>query len=418
MANKNVILFSYYFPPLGMGGVGRAWALYKFLPSFGYNVHVITVKDILFPNYDYSIIGDTLLDNVHRTGSHDPARILYKLGVRRLKASRSGSASISFFNYPDSKKGWNRFAIKKTEELLKKHDVSAIITTSPPPSTHLIGLKLKEMYNIPWVADFRDFWFSQPIELIYKDSKQKEYSLNLKKDIIKKADGVVAVNNSIRDYFGRGTLIYNSVDINMASLWRNEKVRNRKDNSKLIIAVLGTINHLCPIDPLFSAIRSIFDADVTPKERIKIVHIGHSDKDEMRLLIQKYSLEGILEFPGYLPKQDAIRAASKADILFFSVSQFEKYHILPGRIFDYLISGKPIIGVVPSGSDAETLLTEYNYGVVTNDYSGNQLADYLGGFINDKSKVVKREISAAELNRFSNRTMAGKFARVLDEVIG
>ena len=55
---KDILLLSYYFPPLGMGGVGRPYALYRHLPECGYNVIVLTVKDVLYPAYDYSMLDD------------------------------------------------------------------------------------------------------------------------------------------------------------------------------------------------------------------------------------------------------------------------------------------------------------------------------------------------------------------------
>jgi len=75
--NKTVLLVAYYFPPMGMGGVGRPYALFRYLPDYGYNVIVLTVKDILYPQYDYSLLNEGDKSCIYRTGSLDPARLLY-----------------------------------------------------------------------------------------------------------------------------------------------------------------------------------------------------------------------------------------------------------------------------------------------------------------------------------------------------
>jgi hypothetical protein len=61
---------------------------------------------------------------------------------------------------PDARKYWRSFAYKKALQIIEAENIDAIITTGPPHSTHLIGKKLKEKTNIPWIADFRDPWIS------------------------------------------------------------------------------------------------------------------------------------------------------------------------------------------------------------------------------------------------------------------
>ena len=63
------------------------------------------------------------------------------------------------FFLPDPRRGWNKYAFKKASELIESEDIRHIITTSPPHSTQLIGLKLKRKYPaLKWVADLRDPW--------------------------------------------------------------------------------------------------------------------------------------------------------------------------------------------------------------------------------------------------------------------
>ena len=62
------------------------------------------------------------------------------------------------FFIPDARKGWNKHAYRKAAELVSKNNYDAVIVTSPPHSSQLIGLKLKKNFDIKWIADLRDPW--------------------------------------------------------------------------------------------------------------------------------------------------------------------------------------------------------------------------------------------------------------------
>ena len=73
--NKSVLIIAYYFPPLGLGGVQRMSKLAKYLPQFGYNVRVLTVKPICYPAYDQTLLEELPSSvEIYRSGSRDPAQ--------------------------------------------------------------------------------------------------------------------------------------------------------------------------------------------------------------------------------------------------------------------------------------------------------------------------------------------------------
>lgn len=411
---KDILLLSYYFPPLGMGGVGRPHALYRHLPEFGYNVIVLTVKDVLYPAYDYSLLDDKDEESIIRTGSVDPARILHLLGLKRRGKSYIGSSGAARFFFPDSKRGWNRFALRKARHIIEKGNISALITTSPPPSTHIVGLKLKALSGIPWIADFRDFWFSLPIELVYPTRIHKSYALRLKQKIVGLADAVVVVNNSIKNYLGRGEVIMNGADIELSRHWRFECERS---NDKFTIGILGTINELCPVESLFKAIASLIADDVSLQDKLSIVHVGHCDMPMITTLANKYSLGDIVSLRGYLPKARALESLAIADMLFFSVNTFGKYNILPGRIFDYLMSGKPILGVVPPNSDAAHLLKEYGHSKVIMHERITEASAYIHRlYDNWMSNGQRQDYAPPDKTEFSTVSLARRYAELLDRI--
>ncbi|MEW5924062.1 MAG: hypothetical protein AB1746_08750, partial [Candidatus Zixiibacteriota bacterium] len=131
MASKRkILLLSYYFPPLGMGGVGRAYALFQQLPKYGYDVAVLTVKDISYHEYDYSRLNPDDVSKIFRSDSYDPSRVLHLFGIKKSGLSGSGISTVPFCYYPDSKRGWVGPAFRMAKKLLAFGDFDAIITTS------------------------------------------------------------------------------------------------------------------------------------------------------------------------------------------------------------------------------------------------------------------------------------------------
>lgn len=414
-SEKNILLIAYYFPPLGMGGVGRPFALFRHLPRFGYNVTVLTVKDIVYHEYDYSRLNPDDESKIVRAGSYDPSRIMHLLGIIKSVMRSGGFSSAPLCYIPDSKRGWVGPAFRKARRLLTGANYDAVITTSPPPSVHLVGMKIKTLFGIPWIVDFRDFWFSQPIEMVYRTSLQKKYALKLKWKIVERADAVVGVNRSIADYLGRGEVITNGSDMETAHIWQK---RAPQKNDRLTIGVLGTINHLCPIEPLFKAVAALIENDREMAEKIKIVHVGGFDQESMSSLLQKYDLRKVVSLSGYLPKNDAIATLSSSNILYFSVAEFGPYHILPGRIFDYLMSDRPIIGAVPSDSDAEALLKEYDNGIIVTDQNTNTIASYIRRKIKEQRTEIEPAIFVeSKYEKYSTVSMAKRYAELLDQII-
>jgi len=410
---KDILLVSYYFPPLGMGGVGRPYALAKCLPEHGYRVHVLTVKNIMYPAYDYAPLESLDRDLIYRTGSLDPSRLLYLLGKRKQKQPGYPGITGRLPVYlPDLKRGWNYFAIRRAGRVIKRHKVSTVITTSPPVSSHLIGLKLKLKYGIKWIADFRDFWFPLPIEKAYRQGFTRNYSLRLKDMIVRNADAIVAVNEDIRDYLGRGEVIYNGADESAAEFWKRGF---RKEGNSFTIGLLGTFNELVPIEPLLAAVRRIIDAEKEGGRKIYLKHAGQSD-NSMRAQIKKYDLIDRVELMGYLPKEEAMVSLAPCNVLYLALKNTAPYHILPGRTFELMMSGKPIVGLVPHDSAVGRLLREYPAGIVIDDMSIDRLAEVIIAIMNEQvsSNVL---IDANLAYKYSSRRMADDYASLIGGLV-
>ena len=170
--NKALII-TYYWPPSGGAGIQRWLKFAKYLPEFGWQPVILTVNEqhAVYPLTDNSLekevannitVYRTAATNWFRFYSSNKAKVPSAGFASNLNNSIKGKISRFIrgnFFIPDPRRGWNKFAFAKACEIIEKENITTIITTSPPHSTQLIGLKLKKKFKeLKWIADLRDPW--------------------------------------------------------------------------------------------------------------------------------------------------------------------------------------------------------------------------------------------------------------------
>ncbi|MCX7022466.1 MAG: glycosyl transferase family 1, partial [bacterium] len=175
LAEHRVLLVSYFFPPLGGGGMLRALKLAKYLPAAGWEPEVLTADDPRYHLRDEGALGEVDCP-VHRAPARrypSAARLLgvgggtgssptskRAVGVGWRGKLRTGRARLG--NLTDQQAGWSRAARSLALKLARQGRYSTVWTTSPPVSGHLVGLALKRELGLKWVADLRDSWTLGP----------------------------------------------------------------------------------------------------------------------------------------------------------------------------------------------------------------------------------------------------------------
>ena len=161
---KKVLIIANEFLPQWSGGVLRVFYFVKYLPRYGYNPHVLTMKKNYFNpalGYDEQKIKElgenTKIYRVDRSfwpgvGGREEIKSV----ARGQNFSFGAREKIKYWLkrlllVPDSEIRWHKEALAKGREIIKNNDIQLIFTTSPPVSTHIIGLKLKQETGLPWV---------------------------------------------------------------------------------------------------------------------------------------------------------------------------------------------------------------------------------------------------------------------------
>ncbi|MBI4947425.1 MAG: glycosyltransferase family 4 protein [Bacteroidetes bacterium] len=442
---KKFLIITYYWPPSGGAGVQRWLKLSNYFPEFNFQPIVITV-DGAFASYP--VLDESLLKEVPenlkviRTKTKEPFGIYKKLtGKKQIPSGGFSSGNSSSFKdalmrffrgnffIPDARMGWNKFAYEAACEIIRKEKPDAIITSSPPHSTQLIGLKLKEQFGIriPWIADMRDPWTD-----IYYYKKllhtpiAKWIDKNYERKVLENADKVVVVSESIRQSFIQKSkrikpenLVvipngYDEKDFVRTDSFGDNKVSVKTEN-RFIITYTGTIAESYSPYPFFSAIEKLIKNN--SDANILFRFIGSMPK-EMQDLLKLISWNGQFEYIPYSPHEKVVEYMLASSVLYLAIPQSEgNKGILTGKLFEYLAARKPIIATGPVDGDAATIISSCNAGKMfeANDEKG--ILMHLQHLLNEWRSNKNLLTESDAYKKYSRKILAGKFSELLNKII-
>jgi hypothetical protein len=409
---KRVLLICYYFPPLGMGGINRPLALFRGLPEQGWDCHVLTVKPVAYRAYEPELLEDLDQTKIFRSGSRDPQRIMYLLGVRELKGrtiDRAQVVSQRFF--PDNKIGWVNPAVRKVEQLHSRYGYSAVMSTSPPVSAHLVAQRFVASTQLPWIADFRDYWGSFTLEEMGDEEFARKARAVLT-EITCTADAVTTVNGSVADYLSGGEVVHTGYDRHLASLWRAPE-----PGHPFTIGLLGHYYTAEMLAPLWGVLDQVKRSSMPGAEQLRLVQVGETDRADLEQQLASHGLAGRCDVHGRLSRKATIEVLSAVSMFYLALPGSGTSDILPGRMFDLLASGRPVLAFVPHGSEVARLVIESQQGFCFQNDTVAAAADYVSNLLRrweSRTLVITPQPPAAR--PYGSDVMAEKFARLLDRL--
>ena len=424
---KKVLIISYYFPPMGMGGVQRVTKFAKYLPLFGWKPLVLTVKSVEYMAQDPSLLEELSPEvKIVRTGSFDPLRILYiwryLWGKRKhkddtvLKSSGIRAKLSSWFYFPDNKVGWIPHALIRGLALYRKEKFDLIFSTSPPPSLHLTGYLLKLLTKTPWIADFRDPWigykletFPTPLHLFLK-KKMEDF-------IIGHADKVITANPVIEEGFNKKYSI--SGKIYLVDQGYDEEdfaVSSGFTSGVFTIGYLGTFSPDCNPEPVFAALGELISENKIPQDKVRLVHYGLSLEIDLVALTEKYNLRNVVQSGGYLSHKKALNEMRKVSVSLLVTS--DDPSVFPAKVYEYLRLRKPIMGIVPPESQIARLLTETGTGKIVSPGDKDGIKKMLLVYFDSFTKGhLGTDINSDILDRYERKSLSLKLASLINQTL-
>ncbi len=382
MEPKKVLIITYYWPPAGGPGVQRWLKFVKYLPDFGIQPIVYIPENPTYPIVDENLVKD-VSDKVIilKQKIFEPYQLASFLSKNKTKKMNSGiipnQKKQSFLDklllwirgnlfIPDARFFWVKPSVAYLEKYILEHKIDTIVTSGPPHSLHLIGLELKNNLNLKWFADFRDPWttigYHKSLRLSdFASHKHKQ----LESEVLNTADTIIVTSKTTKKEFEALTtkpieVITNGYDV--------ENVEKQPLDTRFSLAHIGSFLSARNPKILWQALVELIAEIPEFKSHLEIKLIGAVSQEVLES-ITAFDLNDYLNNVGYVSHEEAIVQQRKSQVLLLiEIDSEETKSILPGKLFEYMVSNRPIIALGPKGSDFDEIITGTNTGVFF-DYS-------------------------------------------------
>ena len=427
---KKVLIITYYWPPSGGAGVQRWLKFSKYLPEFGIQPIILTVdpQKASYAQTDKSLNDEVSKEiSVYTTSTFEPYD-LYKRLIGKGEIPYGGFSNESKesplqkiakivrgnFFIPDPRKGWNRFAFRKAIELIREHQIETVITTSPPHSTQLIGLKLKKKLGIHWVADFRDPWTDiYYYDQFFRSVWAKRLDQELEKKVLLNSDQILTVSRDFKRIFqDKISLDFDSKIFVIPNGYDEADfdLKVKSDTEKFVITYTGTISESYNIDGFLKAMSNL---DEPQQKNILLRFVGNVPNaivDQIRFAIPLIELDLV----GYVDHTTSVRYLLESSMQLLVIPEIENNKgIVTGKFYEYLASRKPILAIGPQGGDLEQLINETGCGRLF-DYEG------VGGMVDMiENLMFGRFEFKASINSYSysRKNLTDKLVKKLEKFV-
>jgi glycosyltransferase involved in cell wall biosynthesis len=360
-----LLLVTRHFPPSSGGGVQRPLKFATHLPALGIETHVLA------PDEPGSAPDDAELELptqawIHRVRYVGPQagrpseRLLARQGVARLgtQVALLGRKLL----VPDENVPWSTFALPVAVRLVRREGIDVVLTTSPPPSLHLLGAAVKRTTGAAWVADLRDPLTSHPHRRGYESqlARVKEKAVGgVGRLVASQADAVVAASEAIAEEVralgpkGKVVTIANGCDFDdFAGL-------EHHSSDTLRITHAGHFHGKRDPKPFLHALADSGLDDV-------VARFAGDFRAADREYAESLGLGNRIQLLGNVSRRRSLELQrdSEALLLLIPESGGRGRGVLTGKIFEYLAAERPILAAIPTDGAAAQLLRDTGAGVI------------------------------------------------------
>ena len=395
----------------------------------GHNPIVVTVdeKYASYNQKDYSLLNE--IDNIetYKTKSFDLLKLysFIKSGNTTKSIPQSYIPNKSFFDkftsflrvnffIPDSRVGWNKYAYKKVINIISNKKIDCLITTGPPHSTHLVGLKIHNKYKLKWIVDLRDPW----TEIFYLKNRfrfhfSKQKNKKLESEVLENSDAIITtvgekyqkllsakVSNKekiFKIYNGFDKSVYEKISINKTNQFNIvfTGVLSKNHNYKVFKDAIELLN---------------------PKRnrlRIKLILAGRIDMDLKNIFSKNIEID----YKGYVNHEEAIRLIKSSHLLInFVYEDTEETDMLSGKLTEYIASGSPIINFSNSSKESEYILKFSKKSFNANYSSVKKVVKFINDEYNDWIAGKYQKSHTDNIDSLSRESLTKRLLDIINKI--
>ncbi len=411
---KNLLLVAYHYPPEGSSsGVLRTLKFSRYLPGYGWTPHVLTLRERIYQVRDDGLKAEIPPEaTVHRVAAWDTVRH-FSIRGRHLE----------WMAVPDRYISWFPFAVAQGLKVIRRVDISALFSTSPPPTAHLIAGALKLRTGLPWVADFRDPWIEDGIHP-RPGSLRFRVESRLERFVIHWADRVTVTTPEFRVNLlerypdlppGKFRVIFNGYDEGDFRHIGDGTVPSRFE---ILHAGMVTPEYRDPV-PLLRAVSSLIQEGQLPRAEVRIVFLGggaYLETPAFCRTVAELELMEVVQILGRIPHRNALSRLREAAVLLLLQASDDTRSLIPAKAFEYLRVGRPILALTPDGATS-ALLRSAGVGAIVDPSSPKSLREAVYSLYLLWKREPERVVRPSDISRFSRVALTGELARLLDAVM-
>jgi len=434
---KKVLIVAYYFPPSGGPGVQRVLKYVQYLRDFGWEPVVLTVRDGNFPARDESLLKEIPEGiQVIRTDIFEPYD-LYRTFTGKKKGTaidvntiRKEGTKLSVsewlaefiratFFIPDARIGWYNHAMKAGLEVIEKEKIEAIYSSSPPYTCALIARGLKRKTGLPWIAGFRDPWtgfITTPDRWAIPAGidRKLEHAVFSEADLVEVA-WLGIMKDAMRKYPKLPGARFHHLPNGFDSHDFPEVDTSARTDNRFTVTYTGSMYGRRNPDAFLKAVERLATRGEIDPSGIRLRFIGRFG-DEVLEMFRSSPLGDAIEVVGYMPHRESIAQLFLSDALLLVVDECdESDEVVPGKVYEYIGSGRPLLAVAPERGAIADLIAETRGGYVAHQSNIAGIADAFLALYRDHLSGSHSLIpDTGAIARYERRNTTGELAGLLD----
>lgn len=430
MNSKKILIITYYWPPAGGPGVQRWLKFVKYLPDFDIQPIVYIPDNPTYPIVDLNLekeVSEKAI--ILKNKIFEPYQLASVFSKNKTQKISSGiipnQKKQTFLDktllwirgnlfIPDARVYWVKPSAAYLEKYIAENNIDTIITSGPPHSLHLIGLALKQKLKVTWFADFRDPWttigYHKSLRLSTRAERRHKA---LEYRVLNMADTVIVTSKTTKTEFEAIThkpiaVITNGYD--------SEPATKIVLDSKFSLAHIGSF--LSERNPaiLWESLTELLKEIPDFKTHLELKLIG-AVSQEVLDAISQFGLDSYLNNLGYVSHSEAVAHQRNSQVLLLiEINSQETKSIIPGKLFEYMVSNRPIIAIGPKDSDFAEIITGTNTGVFfeyrEKEKLKNTIVSYYNQFLEGKLQSY-----AVGLQKYSRKNLTRDLAQLINSKI-
>ena len=431
---KKILIITYYFPPYNGGGMIRVHNFVKHLPKLGFLPLVLTVKDKYYENaYTPQLLDEYPKEvKIFRTNSLDLK------GMGRIRQEICGISKKSFFDRiilslvrnkitrklsRDRALLWTPYAVSTGMRIFKENGFDLIFSTCPPFGNNIIAHLLHKLTKRPFVLDYRDSWVGNELCCPRSCFLQFMIEKRIEHTLIQIADKVLTTTPELMSSFKEK---YSDISANKCECLLNgydpeyfrENHEKKNLSHKIHFVYTGSLAKIRNPKFFLFALKKLLKEDIHLKDKVEVTFIGFTHYMHKELVNSLGLKENVSFIENLHPRETVRFLREKADVcVLFQRSVAGGKTAIPGKIYEYLASRKPILCMDDRGATSK-FLARIGSNLNTDYEDIEKIKHLIKVIVNNYQKIKNSYIwDKGFLKDFDRERQTEKLAQIFNKIL-